>query len=146
METSLRIRLPTVSMIDNKRRRTFLLVWLAISIVVLPVTRAWSQDVVTRGPYLQVGTENSIVVRWSTDQPTDSEVNFGPAPGSLTDVVSDPALTVDHEITLTSLDADTKYFYAVGTTLMWDSKSVTACVRFGNASKRHERISRSRRH
>ena len=95
----------------------FLLVWLAISIVALPVTRAWSQEVVTRGPYLQMGTENSMVVRWWTDQPTDSEVSFGPAPGNLTDAVDDLTSTVAHEITLTLLDADTKYFYAVGTTL-----------------------------
>lgn len=100
-----------------QKSRMFLFVWLAISIVALPVTRAWSQEVVTRGPYLQSGTENSIVVRWWTDLPTDSEVRFGPAPGSLTDFAADLTLTVAHEITLTSLDPDTKYFYAVGTTL-----------------------------
>ena len=39
---------------------------------------------VTRGPYLQLGTPSSIVVRWRTDAATDSEVRYGAAPGSLT--------------------------------------------------------------
>jgi hypothetical protein len=31
--------------------------------------------VVTRGPYLQMGTPNSVIVRWRTAVPTDSRVN-----------------------------------------------------------------------
>lgn len=69
-----------------------------------------------RGPYLQLGTETGVVVRWRTEEASDSAVGFGAAPGNLTSVVSDPALVTDHEIALTSLDADTMYFYAVGTT------------------------------
>ena len=36
---------------------------------------------VVRGPYLQQGTPDSVVVRWRTDVPTDSAVHFGPDAG-----------------------------------------------------------------
>ena len=35
----------------------------------------------TRGPYLQVATSNSIVVRWRTDTWARSRVRYGTAPG-----------------------------------------------------------------
>ena len=34
-------------------------------------------DSVTRGPYLQLGSDTSVVVRWRTDVPTDSRVSYG---------------------------------------------------------------------
>ncbi len=39
------------------------------------------QPEVTRGPYLQLGTPNSVVVRWRTNVPTDSRLRFGSAAG-----------------------------------------------------------------
>lgn len=70
---------------------------------------------IERGPYLQKGSETAITVRWRTNPATDSGVWFGPAPGSLTSVVTDGASETDHEIELTGLAADTTYFYAIGT-------------------------------
>src|SRR6266576_5561490 len=40
-----------------------------------------SAATVTRGPYLQMGTPTSIVVRWRTDSATDSFVRYGGSPG-----------------------------------------------------------------
>src|SRR5206468_3696432 len=37
---------------------------------------------VTRGPYLQLGTPTSIVVRWRTSAPVVGRVQFGPSPGA----------------------------------------------------------------
>jgi hypothetical protein len=71
---------------------------------------------VTRGPYLQTPTTDSIVVRWRTDVPTDSRVAYGPAPGSLSSFADDAAVTTEHVVTVTGLAADTQYFYAVGST------------------------------
>ncbi len=71
---------------------------------------------VTRGPYLQTGTPTSVVVRWRTDVAANSRVSYGSAPGSLTSAVDDPTPKTEHEVTLSGLTADTKYFYAVGTT------------------------------
>ncbi len=71
---------------------------------------------VTRGPYLQLGSPTSIVVRWRTDVASDSRVQYGPAPGSLTSAVNQPTVTTEHEVTLTGLSPETQYYYSVGST------------------------------
>ncbi|UHG89267.1 purple acid phosphatase family protein [Spirosoma oryzicola] len=76
---------------------------------------AANAQTVTRSPYLQVVTPTSITVRWRTDQPTTSRVRFGANADQLTQAVSDPALTTEHVVTLTGLQAATRYFYAIGT-------------------------------
>jgi len=69
---------------------------------------------VTRGPYLQIGTPRSVVVRWRTTIPTDSRVVYGQSTESLTHSATSPALTTEHEITLAGLSPDTRYYYGVG--------------------------------
>jgi hypothetical protein len=69
---------------------------------------------VTRGPYLQSGNDRAVTVRWRTDRPSDSRVDYGLQPGSLDRSVSDPRVVVDHEVRLDGLEADTTYHYAVG--------------------------------
>jgi hypothetical protein len=69
---------------------------------------------ISRGPYLQSGTATSVVVRWSTVVPTDSIVRYGSAPDSLTSSVGSGGLTTDHEIELSGLSPDTRYYYSVG--------------------------------
>ena len=71
---------------------------------------------ITRGPYLQLGTSSGIVVRWRTSVATDSRVEFGSAPASLTNSMISPTLTTEHVITLTGLSADALYYYSVGST------------------------------
>jgi hypothetical protein len=71
---------------------------------------------ILRGPYLQVGTSSNLVVRWRTDAATDTRVNFGTNAVNLNFSVSSPELVTDHEITLTNLSPDTKYFYDIGAT------------------------------
>lgn len=69
---------------------------------------------ITRGPYLQKATQSSMVVRWRTDQPTESKVKYGVAPQFLNDVVMNPVLTTEHEVEITGLNAGSGYFYSVG--------------------------------
>jgi len=53
---------------------------------------------ITRGPYLQVGKQDSITIRWRTSTTTNSKVTWGPAyiaspgvyPNSLTTDVATP--------------------------------------------------------
>lgn len=71
---------------------------------------------VVRGPYLQIGTPTSITVKWRTDESTDSRVSYGDSPGDLTSHVDDPDLTTEHEVTISELAPDSKYYYAIGTT------------------------------
>lgn len=69
---------------------------------------------VTRGPYLQIGTPTSVTVRWRTAVPTDSRVRFGAAPGALTGAFDVATPTTEHEVTLTGLTPETRYYYSVG--------------------------------
>ncbi|MFO1484957.1 MAG: metallophosphoesterase family protein [Verrucomicrobiaceae bacterium] len=69
---------------------------------------------VTRGPYLQMNNHAAITLRWRTATATDSIVWTGSAPGALSVNVSDATVTTEHEVRLTGLQADTVYYYAIG--------------------------------
>ncbi len=71
---------------------------------------------VTRGPYLQMGTNNAMSVRWRTSVATDSRVQFGTSAGNLTQSASDATQTTEHELRISGLTANTKYYYSIGTT------------------------------
>lgn len=70
---------------------------------------------ITRGPYLQMATTNSIVVRWRTDTATDSRVIFGTDPTNLAREISLPSQVCEHIVTLTNLVPATRYHYSAGT-------------------------------
>ncbi|MEZ4970948.1 MAG: metallophosphoesterase family protein [Flavobacteriaceae bacterium] len=72
--------------------------------------------VVERGPYLQSGTPTSVVVKWRTDVATESVVRYGTALNSLSKKVSNTALTTEHEVTLSRLRSNTKYYFNIGNT------------------------------
>ncbi|RYE59479.1 MAG: metallophosphoesterase family protein [Sphingobacteriales bacterium] len=67
-----------------------------------------------RGPYLQVATSNSIIVRWRTDTWARSRVRYGTDQNNLEFTVDDAALVMEHQIKLTGLKPSTKYYYAIG--------------------------------
>jgi acid phosphatase type 7 len=71
---------------------------------------------VTRGPYLQIGTPNSTVVRWRTNTATNSRVSIGTTQGTLTSNFDNATSTTEHEIVVSGLSPATKYFYSVGST------------------------------
>ncbi len=68
----------------------------------------------TRGPYLQLSTPTSIVIRWRTDVGTTSRVIYGTNLAALDLTNSTIASVGEHIITLTNLLPDTKYFYSIG--------------------------------
>ena len=83
---------------------------------------AWDMDLsetdqtqVTRGPYLQMGTQDAVTVRWRTDAGTDTWVRYGLTAGSLTSSASNATVTTEHELRLTGLAPGTRYYYSVGT-------------------------------
>jgi hypothetical protein len=67
-----------------------------------------------RGPYLQVATSNSIIIRWRTDALTRSVVNYGAETNALTMKAEDAALTFEHKVQLTGLSPRSKYYYTFG--------------------------------
>ncbi len=95
-------------MVDHRRFTTLALVFLALFTQV-----AFAQRV-TRGPYLQVGTDHSIIVRWQTDKVTDSRVSYGTLKSSLSLTANDSEQTKEHIVRVGGLSPDTRYFYSVG--------------------------------
>jgi hypothetical protein len=87
---------------------------LSDDLVLVPQLLANKGFQLTRGPYLQIGTPTSIRVRWRTDVFEDSRVLFGTDPANLSSEVVDPLLVVDHEVELTGLQPETRYYYAIG--------------------------------
>ena len=71
---------------------------------------------VTRGPYLQIGTPNSTIVRWRTNVATNSRVSIGTTQGSLTINHDNASVTTEHEVLVSNLSPATKYFYSIGST------------------------------
>ncbi len=68
----------------------------------------------TRGPYLQMATPSSIVIRWRTSLMTNSQVLYGSSPDYLTQEAFNPTATTEHEVLVSGLSPGTKYYYSVG--------------------------------
>ncbi len=70
----------------------------------------------TRGPYVQLGTPSSMVVRWRTDAATNSRVRYGTDPANLNLFADLSSAVTEHEVNVTGLAANTRYYYSVGST------------------------------
>jgi hypothetical protein len=81
---------------------------LALLLLVVPAGAA-----VLRGPYLQLVTPETAVVRWRTDQAVESRLRFGARPGRLDQVAVVPGPRTEHDVTLGGLRPDTVYGYVV---------------------------------
>ncbi len=66
-----------------------------------------------RGPYLQLGTPESVVVRWRTPLATPSVVRFGTDPERLSHQAEDPGAVTEHALQLSDLQPDTTYYYSI---------------------------------
>jgi acid phosphatase type 7 len=76
---------------------------------------ASAEPAITRGPYLQMVSPTAVSIRWQTGTTsTTSRIKYGTAENSLTTTASDGTLLADHEMRITGLTPDTKYYYAIG--------------------------------
>ena len=67
--------------------------------------------VLTRKPYLQMISTNSVVVRWQTSVPTDSKVSYG---AGLATVATNATSSTEHEVAISGLAVNTLYNYQIG--------------------------------
>ena len=81
----------------------------------LEVETSTASATVTRGPYLQIPTEEGVRVRWRTSEATDTRLWYGDSPTTLTETIDDPAVDFEHEVLVTGLAPDTRVYYAIGT-------------------------------
>ncbi|HKY91533.1 MAG TPA: DNRLRE domain-containing protein [Nevskiaceae bacterium] len=70
--------------------------------------------VLTRGPYLQMGNDSAMTLRWRSDVATNSRVRVGTDPANLHLVFDGADLTREHVVRVTGLGAATRYYYSVG--------------------------------
>jgi len=71
----------------------------------------------SRGPYLQMGSETGITVRWRTSVACYGRLEVGPSNGTYTTATVDETCpTTEHIVRVTGLTADTKYFYRISST------------------------------
>ena len=67
-----------------------------------------------RSPYIQSLSTDQVVIRWRTDTSSDTELRYGSSAGNLDQIHSDSVQTIEHEVRITGLSPDTRYFYSVG--------------------------------
>jgi fibronectin type 3 domain-containing protein len=70
--------------------------------------------VLLSGPTVSAKTHDTAVIEWTTDEPADSEIQFGTS--SLEDEETSGDNEVSHKLTLSNLSAGTTYNYVVGST------------------------------
>ena len=87
--------------------------WALVFLFLLAAVESIGQNII-RGPYIQMNTPTSTILRWRTDNPTDSKVWYGDSPGNLTLTKFLGDILSDHEIQITGLTPNTTYYYAVG--------------------------------
>ncbi|MCB0384186.1 MAG: metallophosphoesterase family protein, partial [Bdellovibrionales bacterium] len=73
-----------------------------------------SVNQVTRGPYLQVSTPHSIVIRWRTNHLTRGKIRLGPDPDRMVYEFEEPQPTREHEVIARGLREATRYYYSIG--------------------------------
>ena len=86
------------------------------AVVAIAVTTGLS-GTLTRSPYLNSASHNSIVVRWRSSSSVIGRVRYGTAPDALNQFTDEPAARTDHEVKLTGLTPYTRYYYSVGSAL-----------------------------
>lgn len=75
----------------------------------------FAQSTLLRCPYLNVGTSESMVIRWRTSGAEIGEVRYGLSLSALDSTISENAATEEHELVISNLKPETKYFYSIGT-------------------------------
>jgi len=74
---------------------------------------------ITSPPTIIDVTNTSAVISWSTDEPADSDVQYGDNSASWDSYdlsQSDSDMVISHSVTITGLFGDTDYFFRVGST------------------------------
>jgi hypothetical protein len=89
--------------------RRILLAW-----IVVCVSGPLRGTELTRGPYLQNATPLSVTIKWRTDEAIESIVRYGTNLAELSDVRGNLISTTNHEVQVSGLLPDQRYFYSIG--------------------------------
>lgn len=101
-----------------KTKKGYFFYTLALFIIVVAVGRliqVYSGNFYTgvREPYLQSMSHHSVVIRWQTLGEVIGTIRYGLQENNLEHKISETDVKESHELTLSGLSANTKYFYAI---------------------------------
>ena len=102
-------------MVTNTRSLGSLLLSPALLALLLCSPGVAGAQSLSRGPYLQNQSTTAITVRWRTSANSNATVRYGTNVQNLTQSVSSATSTTEHELRVSGLTPDTKYYYSVGT-------------------------------
>jgi hypothetical protein len=88
------------------------LILILISIFVLGIQPIWGQKI-TRNPYLQEVSPKAITIRYRTDMPTSSHVQYSTNPKSFTQAKVKLGQETEHTIRIDSLEPNSTYYYRI---------------------------------
>ncbi|MEO5999280.1 MAG: metallophosphoesterase [Chitinophagaceae bacterium] len=69
---------------------------------------------IIRGPLLQMVSGDAITIVWKTSDNVSSKIQYGTSENLLVSSVKNDSLSTNHELRITGLQPDTKYYYSVG--------------------------------
>lgn len=95
-------------------KKVIKLTTLFYSILTLPIEEGLYAQTITRGPYLQQVSQNSVIVRWRTDAAVSSFVSYTKEGSNDFTTKRNSSLIKEHVVQLTDLQPNTKYSYSVG--------------------------------
>lgn len=95
--------------------------WLLVALLGVVAWQAWLyvEDGYYQGeraPYLQMPAPDGITIRWQSAEPVRGVVRYGLLPGKLDYRVEESTAGEVHEVRVSGLKPDTRYWYAVGST------------------------------
>lgn len=76
---------------------------------------ASTNALLTRGPYIQNTTDSTAIVRWRTNIPAPSSLQYGTTHGTYNTATDSTAFKTDHEIVVSGLTPNSKYYYYLST-------------------------------
>lgn len=85
-----------------------------LELIARPVNAADAEPNITRGPFLQMVSGNAVTIKWTTTAGSSSRVKYGSNENVLVSTITDRKNVTEHEMRITGLKPDTKYFYAIG--------------------------------
>lgn len=97
------------SSINPMKKALFSFLLLCVSFPIL------AQSSLVRGPYLNSGSPESMVIRWRSTASEIGQIAFGIEVNNLTDTLTELGPHQEHEIRVSSLMPNTKYYYTIGT-------------------------------
>lgn len=116
-----------------KKLYSFRLLFLCCVLLLTGMADSAAQTL-TRGPYLQMGNQTGVTIRWRTNIASNSRVTWGTSFGTYPNVVDDLTSVTEHIVRINGLAADTKYYYTIGSTTVTLQASNTNYVLTAPAS------------